>query len=638
MNKVLTLEERKDRFAQSTANLKPRTIICAGTGCIAGGSMKIYDRFRELLDQRGLQVTLSLEAEEGSCSCGDYALVESGCQGFCQMGPLVTLQPQGILYVKVTLDDVEEIIEKTLLKGEYIERLLYTCPDNGAAVREMEKIPFYSRQQRIMLGLCGQIDVHDLDEYIYHGGYFMARKAVKEMTAEEICTEILLSGLKGRGGGGFPTGRKWDLTRLNESDVKYVICNGDEGDPGAFMDRCVMEGNPHVVLEGMMIAAQAVGAAYGYIYVRMEYPLAVQRLKEAIRQAREAGLLGENIFNSGKSFDIAIKEGAGAFVCGEETALLRSLEGERGMPTPKPPFPAQSGLWGKPTVINNVETYANIPVILTKGAKWFSSIGTATSKGTKVFALTGKVNNSGLVEVPMGTTLREIIYEIGGGIKNGKKFKAVQTGGPSGGCLTEKHLDTPIDYESLAAAGSMMGSGGMIVIDEDDCMVSVAKFYLDFIVEESCGKCVPCRIGNKRLYETLDRITVGKGKPEDIEKLKNLCSVIKDTSLCGLGQTSPNPVLSTLNNFMEEYHEHVYEKKCRSGKCRSLLYYVISEEECIGCMACKRVCPTHAISGEKKEVHQINQEICIKCGACMEKCQFDAIHLQNDYPKVTAII
>ncbi|MFA6912967.1 MAG: NADH-ubiquinone oxidoreductase-F iron-sulfur binding region domain-containing protein, partial [Proteiniphilum sp.] len=381
-----------------------------------------------------------------------------------------------------------------------------------------------------------------------------------------------------------------------------------------------------------------IGANKGLIYIRAEYPMAIKRLKIAISQAKEYGLMGERIFDSDFSFDITLKYGAGAFVCGEETALIHSMEGKRGEPSNKPPYPAQSGYLGKPTCVNNVETFANVPVIILKGADWFSSIGTAKSKGTKVFALAGKINNVGLIEVPMGTTLREIIYEIGGGIKNGKKFKAVQTGGPSGGCLTEKHLDTPIDYESLAAAGSMMGSGGMIVLDEDDCMVSVAKFYLDFIVEESCGKCVPCRIGNKRLYETLDRITVGKGKPEDIEKLKNLCSVIKDTSLCGLGQTSPNPVLSTLNNFMEEYHEHVYEKKCRSGKCRSLLYYVISEEECIGCMACKRVCPTHAISGEKKEVHQINQEICIKCGACMEKCQFDAIHLQNDYPKVTAII
>ena len=599
-------------------------LVCAGTGCHSSESNLVYEMLRDEVMRKGLDKTVQI--------------IRTGCFGFCEKGPILKILPDNTFYTQVKPTDAGEIIDEHVIKGRKVTRLLYADPETNTPILNSTQMSFYKKQLRVALRNCGAIDPENIDESIARDAYQALGKVLLEYTPQETIDVIKQSGLRGRGGAGFSTGLKWELTARNESTQKYVVCNADEGDPGAFMDRSILEGDPHVILEAMAICGFCIGANKGLIYIRAEYPMAIKRLKIAISQAKEYGLMGERIFDSDFSFDITLKYGAGAFVCGEETALIHSMEGKRGEPSNKPPYPAQSGYLGKPTCVNNVETFANVPVIILKGADWFSSIGTAKSKGTKVFALAGKINNVGLIEVPMGTTLREIIYEIGGGIKNGKKFKAVQTGGPSGGCLTEKHLDTPIDYESLAAAGSMMGSGGMIVLDEDDCMVSVAKFYLDFIVEESCGKCVPCRIGNKRLYETLDRITVGKGKPEDIEKLKNLCSVIKDTSLCGLGQTSPNPVLSTLNNFMEEYHEHVYEKKCRSGKCRSLLYYVISEEECIGCMACKRVCPTHAISGEKKEVHQINQEICIKCGACMEKCQFDAIHLQNDYPKVTAII
>lgn len=599
-------------------------LVCAGTGCHSSESNLVYEMLRDEVMRKGLDKTVQI--------------IRTGCFGFCEKGPILKILPDNTFYTQVKPTDAREIIDEHVIKGRKVTRLLYADPETNTPILNSTQMSFYKKQLRVALRNCGAIDPENIDESIARDAYQALGKVLLEYTPQETIDVIKQSGLRGRGGAGFSTGLKWELTARNESTQKYVVCNADEGDPGAFMDRSILEGDPHAILEAMAICGYCIGANKGLIYIRAEYPMAIKRLKIAISQAKEYGLLGEHIFDSDFSFDITLKYGAGAFVCGEETALIHSMEGKRGEPSNKPPYPAQSGYLGKPTCVNNVETFANVPVIILKGADWFSSIGTAKSKGTKVFALAGKINNVGLIEVPMGTTLREIIYEIGGGIKNGKRFKAVQTGGPSGGCLTEKHLDTPIDYESLAAAGSMMGSGGMIVLDEDDCMVSVAKFYLDFIVEESCGKCVPCRIGNKRLYETLDRITVGKGKQEDIDKLKNLCSVIKDTALCGLGQTSPNPVLSTLNNFMEEYHEHVFEKKCRSGKCRSLLYYVISEEECIGCMACKRVCPTHAISGEKKEVHQINQEICIKCGACMEKCQFDAIHLQNDYPKVTAII
>ena len=633
MPKTMTLEQRKEQFANSAANQAPRIIICAGTGCMAGGSMKIYHKFREQLAKRGLKVAVSLEVEEGGCKCGgeDYALVESGCQGFCQMGPLVTLQPQGVLYVKVTLDDVEDIIDKTLLKGEHIEHLLFACPDSGTRIHEMDKIPFYSRQQRIMLGLCGNIDVHDLNEYIFHGGYFMARKAALDMTDKEICDEILASGLKGRGGGGFPTGRKWDLTRINESDVKYVICNGDEGDPGAFMDRCVMEGDPHAVLEGMMIAAQAVNATHGYIYVRMEYPLAVKRLEEAIRQAREAGILGDDIFGSGKSFDITIKEGAGAFVCGEESALIASIEGYRGMPTLKPPFPAEKGLFGKPTAVNNVETLATVPLILHMGAEKYSKLGTDTAKGTKTFALTGHVANTGLIEVPFGTTLREIVGEIGGGVTNddgslcGCDFKAVQIGGPSGGCLTQDHLDLPLDYANLQTVGAMVGSGGLVVMNQSTCMVQIARFFMQFTQNESCGKCVVCREGTRQMLALLDDIIEGRATQDTIDLLEELAGMVKVGSLCALGKTAPNPVLSTLKYFREEYMAHVQDKRCPTGNCEALATYKIIPEKCKGCSLCARKCPVEAIEGEIKKPFVIDPDKCIKCGACVSSCKFAAI-------------
>ncbi len=595
-------------------------LVCAGTGCHTSESTLVYEMLRDEVERKGLG--------------DDVQIIRTGCFGFCEKGPIVKVLPDNTFYTEVRPVDAKEIIDEHVIKGRKVERLLYLDPETNEHVIDSKHMGFYKKQLRVSLRNCGTIDPENIDESIARDAYMALGNAITKMTPEETIDVIKQSGLRGRGGAGFPTGLKWEITRKNESDRKYVVCNADEGDPGAFMDRSILEGDPHSILEAMAICGYCIGASEGLIYIRAEYPLAIKRLKVAISQAVSYGLLGNNIMGSDFSFNIKLRYGAGAFVCGEETALIHSMEGRRGEPTNKPPFPAESGYLGRPSCVNNVETFANIPVIILKGAAWFSSIGTEKSKGTKVFALAGKINNVGLIEVPMGITLREIIYEIGGGVKDGKAFKAVQTGGPSGGCLTEKHLDTPIDYESLAAAGSMMGSGGMIVLDEDDCMVSMAKFYLDFIVEESCGKCAPCRIGNKRLYETLDRITAGKGEQEDIEKLKNLGTVIKDTALCGLGQTSPNPVLSTLDNFMVEYMEHVRDKKCRSGQCRDLLYYVISDEDCIGCLACKRVCPTHAISGERKQVHVINQETCIKCGACMEKCQFDAISLQKDYPRV----
>ena len=591
--------------------IKIHLLVCGGTGCRVSQSEAIKAELeRELIANE-----LENEAK----------VVTTGCFGFCEKGPIVKVHPDNTFYVKVKPQDAAEIVREHVIKGRKVERLLYTNPEKKEQVADSKHTGFYRKQIRIALRNCGFIDPENIDEYLARNGYEALGKVLSQMTPEEVIKEIKDSGLRGRGGGGFPTGLKWEITRKSIADQKYVVCNADEGDPGAFMDRSILEGDPHAVIEAMAICGYAIGATRGLIYIRAEYPLAIHRLKIAIDQARSYGLLGNNIFESDFDFDIELRYGAGAFVCGEETALIHSMEGHRGEPTFKPPFPSVEGYKGKPTNVNNVETFANIPIIINKGAKWFSSIGTEKAKGTKVFALAGKINNVGLIEVPMGTTLREVIFEIGGGIKDGKKFKAVQTGSPSGGCLTEKHLDTPIEYDTLIEAGSMMGSGGMIVMDEDDCMVSVAKFYLDFTVEESCGKCSPCRIGNKRLYEMLDSITKGEGTMETLDKLRNLSHVIKETSLCGLGQTAPNPVLSTLDNFWDEYVEHVVNKKCPAGVCKSLMRYVVIPENCVGCTACARNCPVHCISGERKQVHEIDQSVCIKCGACYEKCKFNAI-------------
>ena len=586
-------------------------LVCGGTGCHSSQSDAIVWNLRDELEAKGLT--------------DQVQVILTGCFGFCEKGPIVKIMPDNTFYVQVKPEDAQIIVEEHIIKGRKVPRLLYRDPETKDAVGDSKHMGFFKKQLRIVLRNCGFINPENIDEYIAREGYMALGKVISEMTPQDVIQEIKKSGQRGRGGAGFPTGLKWEIASKNKSDEKSVVCNADEGDPGAFMDRSVLEGDPHSVLEAMAICGYAIGAAHGLIYIRAEYPLAVHRLKVAIAQAREYGLLGKNIFGSDFSFDIELRYGAGAFVCGEETALIHSMEGLRGEPTIKPPFPAESGFRGKPSNVNNVETFAAIPIIILKGADWYNKIGTEKSKGTKVFALAGKINNVGLIEVPMGTTLREIIFEIGGGIRDGKKFKAVQTGGPSGGCLTEKHLDTPIDFDNLVAAGSMMGSGGMIVMDEDNCMVSVAQFFLEFTVEESCGKCAPCRIGNKRLHELLTQITEGKGKMEDLDRLRNMSQVIKDTALCGLGQTSPNPVLSTLDNFMNEYVAHVKDKKCPAGKCKSLMEYYIIPENCVGCTACARVCPVNAISGQRKEVHTINPDVCIKCGACKEKCKFDAI-------------
>jgi NADH-quinone oxidoreductase subunit F/NADP-reducing hydrogenase subunit HndC len=550
----------------------------------------------------------------------------SGCFGLCEKGPVVVVYPDATFYSHVKVEDVEEICIEHLLKGRVVTRKAYTemTPEDATKIKKFKEMNFYARQERLALRNCGIINPFDIDEYIGRDGYLALEKVLTKMTSQEVIDEITKSGLRGRGGGGFPTGLKWSMAAKNVSDQKYMICNADEGDPGAFMDRAVLEGDPHSVVEAMIIAGYAIGATQGYVYVRAEYPLAVERLNFAIGQAYEYGLLGDNILGSGFKFNLESRLGAGAFVCGEETALIASIEGERGMPRNKPPFPANSGLWGKPTIINNVETLANIPQIIVRGADWFNKIGSQTSKGTKVFALGGKINNTGLLEVPMGTTLRDVIYGIGGGIPKGKMFKAVQTGGPSGGCLTAKHLDTPIDYDNLVALGSMMGSGGMIVMDEDNCMVDVAKFFLEFTVEESCGKCTPCREGNKRMLEILTKITEGRGTLADLDELEDLAYSIKDSSLCGLGQSAPNPVISTLKNFRDEYIAHVVDKKCPAGVCKALIDYYITDK-CIGCGKCKRNCPVGAITGEPKKQHEIDHKLCIKCGACKASCSFSAI-------------
>ena len=593
------------------SKFRMHVLVCGGTGCVSSDSMKIVENFKKQIKAAGL-------AEE-------VQVVATGCFGFCEKGPIVKIHPDNILYVEVKPEDTQEIVNEHCIKGRTVDRLLYVEPTFEQRISEHKDMPFYKKQLRIALRNCGAIDPENIDEYISADGYQALGKILTDMTPAQVVDTVKLSGLRGRGGGGFPTGMKWDFASRYSADQKYVICNADEGDPGAFMDRSILEGDPHSVLEAMAIAGYAIGATKGYIYIRAEYPLAIKRLEIAIKQAYEYGLLGKDLFDSGFDFDIQLRFGAGAFVCGEETSLIKSIEGQRGEPTNKPPFPAEKGLWQKPTIVNNVETLANVPVIFLKGAEWFSSVGTAKSKGTKVFALAGKVNNVGLVEVPMGMTLREIIYDIGGGIKGGKEFKAVQTGGPSGGCITKANLDTPIDYDNLIAIGSMMGSGGMIVMDEDDCMVNIAKFYLEFTMDESCGKCTACRVGNKRLHEMLTRITEGKATPDCIEELKELSVIIKDTALCGLGQTSPNPVLSTINHFIDEYKAHVFEKRCPAGVCQALSVYTIIEDKCIGCTACARACPVKCISGSVKKPHVIDQSKCIKCGACLKACAFSAV-------------
>lgn len=591
---------------------RAHVLVCGGTGCTSSNSEKIRKEFEALLNKNKLDK--------------EVKIVTTGCFGLCAEGPIVVVYPEGAMYTMVRVEDVKEIVEEHLVKGRIVKRLLAGDKESDDTTKSLDNVGFFQRQLRIALRNCGVINPENIDEYIAYDGYKALAKVLTEMTPEQVIDTVKKAGLRGRGGAGFPTGLKWEFASKSKDDQKYVCCNADEGDPGAFMDRSVLEGDPHSVLEAMAIAGYAIGSNQGYIYVRAEYPIAVKRLNIAIEQAKAYGLLGKNIFGTDFSFDLELRLGAGAFVCGEETALMTSIEGKRGEPRPRPPFPAVKGLWQKPTILNNVETYANIPVIFNRGAEWFAGIGTEKSKGTKVFAVGGKINNTGLVEIPMGTTLKEVIYDIGGGIPNGKKFKAAQTGGPSGGCIPASHIDVKIDYDTLVELGSMMGSGGLIVMDEDNCMVDIARFFLDFTVDESCGKCPPCRIGTKRMLEILERITGGKGEPGDIEKLEVLAKNIKASALCGLGQTAPNPVLSTLRYFRDEYEAHVRDKKCPAGVCKSMMSYVIHADACKSCGICARNCPVNCISGEKKVPYVIDQEKCIKCGTCMEKCPFKAIY------------
>ncbi len=590
---------------------RSHVMVCGGTGCTSSGAPKIIEEFNRQLAKNGLNE--------------EVKIVQTGCFGLCALGPIVVVYPEGSFYSMLEPSHVEEIVEEHLLKGRVVTRLLYDETVDKGTTKSLNETNFYRNQMRVALRNCGVIDPDNIEEYIAYDGYAALGKVLTEMTPEETVKEVLDSGLRGRGGGGFPTGRKWQLAAMNEADQKYVCVNADEGDPGAFMDRSILEGDPHAVIEAMAIAGYAIGATQGYIYIRAEYPIAVKRFDKAIKDAREYGLLGKGIFGSDFEFDIEIKLGAGAFVCGEETALMRSIEGKRGEPRPRPPYPAVKGLFDKPTILNNVESMANIPQIILNGAAWYSAIGTEKSKGTKVFALGGKIKHTGLVEIPMGTTLRTVVEEIGGGIPNGKKFKAAQTGGPSGGCIPASLIDTPMDFDSLIAIGSMMGSGGLIVMDEDTCMVDIAKFFLDFTVEESCGKCTPCRVGTKRLLELLEKITTGNGEMEDLDKIEELSHFIKNNSQCGLGQTAANPVLSTLHYFREEYEMHIKEKRCPAGVCKDLLTFKIIPEKCKGCTLCKRVCPVEAISGDLREAHVISQAKCIKCGACIASCKFNAI-------------
>lgn len=629
---TVDLESVAGEYQAAARNVTRRVVICAGTGCMAGGALKVHKAFVEKIQNAGLPMVTELRPEGAGTEKGSLVFVsKSGCQGFCQMGPLVTIEPDGILYAKVKPEDVDEILQTTLVQSEVVDRLVYVDPLSGEHCRGPKEIPFYARQHRSVLAACGHVDPEDIREYVARGGYQAAERAFREMTPAAVCEEVAHAGLRGRGGGGFPTGRKWELTRKQIGEKKYIICNGDEGDPGAFMDRSVMEGNPHSVIEGMMIAARAIGADEGYVYVRAEYPLAVQRVRRAVRAATKLGLLGENLFGTPHGFRIHIMEGAGAFVCGEETALMASVEGKRGMPRPKPPFPAQSGLWGHPTVINNVETLATIPLILKQGAAAYRQLGTEKSPGTKTFALTGHVANTGLIEVPFGVTLREIVLEIGGGVidDHGRPtndcFKAVQIGGPSGGCLTEEHLDLPLDFDSLQGVGAMVGSGGLVVMNKETCMVQVARFFMQFTQNESCGKCVLCREGTRQMLALLDDVIEGRADAHTLDLLTQLAHTVRKGSLCGLGKTAPNPVLSTLRHFRAEIEAHVFQKRCPTGRCKALARPEILAERCKGCTVCSKKCPMGAITGERKQPHRIDAEKCVKCGACAAACKFHAI-------------